>query len=403
MTTGARVDLERVRSQCERIRAEFRRLYDWIPLRPLTGEAVARWAELKGPLCRRVLAAVQHRGEPAELARILPGVDGLELFVAALERRGCPPELCQAARGAVAAFAELIHEGGGSQRRLVAALREAAAIGPGAAEGGADGTAVRARMHEAASTLTGSACDAMVVVTILYRSRERSGDLDSIGALGQLGYRARPDAAPLMAKHYAPVGVEDETELAGPADSLHQRFGTPDLAITRARIDERRVLTTYDGRHMGERPIDVWSGPVRNRGVSRLEPGGDNGYGTLAAVRTPVRTLVHDLWVEAPLANSSVLRAGAYRATPDAFGTIDYKQWYDRLPGEPRILLPGADLLAGLERIHPRHVEVLDHCFEAGDLRREGFVCHRCVVEFPIWMAIYRLTLEFPPTVEPRG
>jgi hypothetical protein len=92
-----------------------------------------------------------------------------------------------------------------------------------------------------------------------------------------------------------------------------------------------------------------------------------------------------------------VLRAGVYRASPDPIGDIDYHQWYDRLPGEPRILLPGNDLGAGVERILPSHPDVLAHCFEHAGLDRADFVGYRCVVEFPIWMAIYKLTLEFDP------
>lgn len=387
-----RLDLGWVRTQCERVRAELKGLVDWIPVRPLRGESVARWTGLKGPLCRRVLAGVQHHGEPAELARILPGVEGLEMFVDALERKGCPAERAAAARDAIRAFAELLHEGGGSQRRLVAALRDQLDE-PGVE---LDATEAHARLFESARAVCRAETRALVVVSILHRAPDRPDELDTVGALGQLGYSARAGAPPLVARHFSAPGIGDE---AGP--SLHDLFGTPALPIARARVDERNVLSTYDGRGSAESPVDVWSGPVRNAGVVRFEGAGEDGYGSFAAIRTPTRTLVHDLWVETPLARASILRSGVYRSSPALLGTIDYKRWYERLPGDPRVLLPESDDFSGVERIHPRHADVVDRCFATAGLERREFVCYRCVLEHPIWMAIHELTLEFEPGYEP--
>ena len=376
------------------MRASLKKLYDWIELRPLTGAAIARWTGLKGPLCRRVVAAVQHAGEPAELARILPGTEGLTLFVDALAERGCPPARIEKAREAIHAFADLQHHGGGSQRRLVAAVEAALGASEGAADqsGGAD---ARRRLWTAARDLTGSTLTAMVPISIVFRAAEDPLRLDSVSALGQLGYRARPGAGPLMAKHYAAAGIDNEEAPGQPGapGALHDRFGTPGLEIARSRIDDTRVLTTYDGT--GDRPIDVWTGPVTNRGVTEITPGEQNVYGTFAAIRTPTRSFVGDLWVERALAHRGVVRTGAYRMTPDALTDIDYDTWYDRLPGEQSVVSPAALPSIDLEGLHPEHAAVVAHCFEFAARSSEDFVCYRYQVEHPIWMSLYRMTFEF--------
>lgn len=376
------------------MRGALRGLYDWIELRPLNGASIARWSGLKGPLCRRVVAAVRHAGEPAELARILPGTEGLSLFVDALAARGCPPDRVVEAREAIRAFADLLHHGGGSQRRLIAAVERALGTSGRSATGGATAHA-QLRLWEAARDLTGSSLEALLAISIVHRSTADERELDSISALGQLGYTARPDASPLMAKHYAPQHVVDDEAAAGPgsAGPLHDRFGTPGLTVSRSRIDAARVLTTYEGT--GDQPIDVWTGPVTNRGVHVIAPGPQNSYSSFAAVRTPTRRLVLDLWVERPLAQRSVLRAGAYRATPDRLADADCDDWYDRLPGDPPVVLPTQRPWSGLEQVYPNHGAVLSQCFEFAGRTTEDFVCYRCAVDYPIWMSIYRLTLEF--------
>ena len=398
---GDALDLERVATWCDRIRAGLSGLHDWIPIRPLSGAGVARWTGLKGPLCRRVLAAVQHRGDPLELARILPGIEGLTLFVDALEKRDCPPGLVERARQAIAAFAELQHVGGGSQRRLVAAIRERRRLERADTDGAAGTAAARRGMFEAASDLNRAHCEALVMTSVLYRSRERAGEVDGITALGRLGYRARPGAPPLTAKRYA-HGETGEGEPSGlPGMELQERFGTPDLELTRTRLDGERLLLTCEGSTGRDAPVDLWIGPARDEGIVRFEPGRKAGYSSLAAVGTPSRVLVHELWIETALSRAGVLRAKVFRATPDVFADMDYEQWYDHLPDDPQILLAGPDPAAGLERTSPRHAEVLATCIEPTGLAAGDFVGYRCVVEHPIWMAVYRLTLEFDPEHPP--
>jgi hypothetical protein len=400
-SVGAPIELQQVRTHCERIRAEFRGLYEWIPVRPLSGAAVARWTGLKGPLCRRVLAAVQHRGDPAELARILPGVEGLTLFVEALERKGCPPERTEPARQAISVFAELMHAGGGSQRKLVSAIRRGLEGGESAEPVTGDLSGTRQRLFEAARDLTGVACDAMVAVSILYTPDDRRGELDTVGALGRLGYRARPGAPPLISKYFSHVGDEQHAPVEMPGTGLQQHFGTPDLDITQTRLDDERVLMTCEAPGDSGAPIELWNGPVHDPGAVRFDGGDGHAYSSLATIGSPSRTLVHDLWLETSLARASVLRAGVYRSSPDVFASMDYEQWYDRLPGDPQILLPGSDLGSGVLHANPQHVQVLEHCFEVAGRDPADFVGYRCVVEHPIWMAAYRLTLEFDPEFRP--
>lgn len=398
------LDLDRVRTQCERVRAGLRGLHDWIPVRPLSGSGVARWAGLKGPLCRRVLAGVQHRGDPLELARILPGVEGLTLFVDALERKSCPPGLVETARQAVAAFAELLHVGGGSQRRLVAAIQDrqdsdGAEFGALGSRSG--GGSARRRLFEAAAELNRARCDAMVATSVIFRSRGRAGEVDGITALGRLGYLARPGAPPLTAKRYAHPEAGGGAPSSLPGMELQARYGTPDVQLSQSRLDGQRLLLTCEGPSGTGSPIDLWIGPARDDGVVRFEPGESAGYSMLAAVGTPARVLVQDLWVERPLARASVLRAKVYRATPDVFADMDYEQWYDHLPDDPQVLLAGPESGAGLERTSPNHAGVLDFCFGEAGLEAGDFVGYRCIVEHPIWMAVYRMTLEFDPEHRP--
>lgn len=339
--------------------------------RGITG--LARYLQVGKSTCQRVVEGV--RAEGTEVIRDLPGSAGLRAVVEASRSRGVDSAVCDAALDAIEALDGLVADAGGSKARLLAALDAIERFG-GPREDSEE--AERRDLVEAAGRLLADLSDVRLTVRAYAPGSE--GRLRRYIAVGQVGLRRAPGAGPLLGAHIIRDG--DDHADAGPA--LIEGFSTPGVQI-------RRDASPHPAGYWveGQRPGEPFTYLIEPR------PPYDGPTGPIRAasfLQTPTRGLLVDLFVHRDL---------PFRGAPScAARPPDRNNWVMNDPSAderwPHAVLPaalGPALRHPTSTLWPRLSDAEKALFERWKLNPGEFTGYRVELRYPIWCALYTVSL----------
>ncbi|MBY0263074.1 MAG: hypothetical protein K2Q20_12070 [Phycisphaerales bacterium] len=400
------VSSEWARRVADRLRTEFGRVLGALPATTRTSTGLARHLSLKQPLCHRLIAAVRAPVEPGEFFLRIPGPEGLTTALDAARRAGVDVDVLQAGTAAVREFETLIQHAGGSQRRLVAAIRE---IEPAPAPSDQLDPYLLSRRtaYEACSHLLGSSAKA--TVHIVAYAPVSATHIASRGALGKIGIVRTPGCMPLLASHTGDPSrsiMPPATDGGGGGGGVGvlASFTTPGIPqLVRSHAGLSTLL--FDPDVSITAPIDIVAGPFASGpSESPLAPDAEGRAGGRAincyvSLRTPSRWLVMDVYLHRSLAARSLASSAAFLSRSDlarAGVPTPAERWPERAPGtiELRVMQPGE--IPDGPSIYPRHAELTRAVFAESGWTPADFVGHRVLLPYPMMGLDYLISFDFP-------
>ncbi|HLO39664.1 MAG TPA: hypothetical protein VK176_01475, partial [Phycisphaerales bacterium] len=264
------------------------------------------------------------------------------------------------------------------------------------AAGGNDPVELRRRLFEAAADALGRVMDTRTVVML---TRPKPGDptkVEIYGAHGVIGYRARPDAMPMV------LGKSLEPAIAGPGaaptllsgEKPLMGFCTQPLALVTSRQRGSEVHAVIEPRSPDE-AVDV---VLRSNAPDDDE--NSKHFGTLQEtrfnIRVPARAAVFDMYLERSLAQNCVPSLDFY-LWPREGKSPRPANWYDALPGAPLLAVLGPGIRHSASECYARQQELTASVFESVGWNPEQYVGYRCQVAYPHWAACYAMNFDYRP------
>jgi hypothetical protein len=366
----------------QRLQGALRETLAACPPKARTATGLARWLSLRVPLCHRLLAGSRLRSSPPDVIASLPGVEGLRIILSALAQAGLAEKHLSKASAAVQELDDLVASAGGSQRRLIDALRASQSAAANEGDMPVSQQARHATFEQLARTL-GCSTQGVIGVRIYHPSAEPhfAGDLDVIAAIGRVGFQRQSAAMPLVLS----LSIEGNRSTAQDAQAcLIPEFCTQPLPSVTLDPRERATLAIIDAAHERTSAVDIFAGPFR--ATHALERDNDVPHlcSTIVA-NSPTRWIMQDVFLPRSWGTPLRCEAGAY--IHGALGPLRgdmRKRWFDRLPLS---LTPGM-LGRGLRNTacerYPRQPELCAWMFSKANLDPEEYVGYRLEINLPI-------------------
>ncbi len=382
--------------------------------------------------CQRLLEALNPVREPASVPLRLPGPAALEQVLAGARKRsaegGVGLETLALARAGVEQYDQFIRAHARSQRSLLSLIAEHGSV-PGmqrssAEDAGPPGVKQRRALTEAAIAATGESVDVKAIVTLVQPSASLPGMLEISSMVSSVGVRRRGFARPFTP---AVLGSWWNAPSNGSGDGPRaaSEMGWT-LVESMSSVSVKPVLLSKGGGRValvadfgddvrvqgdalegdasgngGAADPARWRGPadvtLQFLGHAVADPRQDpHARLSLAArIGQPTRLLVLDVLVHSSLVGlgSPVLGVFSQGAPPgDLPGSSPDEHWHERFPEDTRLVLLGGMGGDGARcREHPRQVELVAHLLASQQLDARKFVGFRCLCEFPLWQAEYRM------------
>lgn len=410
-----------------RLIAEFRPLFERLPLNARSGLGLARHLAVDRGTATRFVGALGKPVEGVEVLTHFPGVKGLRQIIDAMAAKKLPAGSLTAAKSAVDRFERLIHELAGSQTkladRLLATRRRQAQETPEAHD-----QMLRARrqqLFQAASAALGQQMDLWTVCQVYRPTPGSDTQMDQAMVRGTFGYRARRDAPPYALRSFgrndgpdAPPQVPIPPS-AAPGElayqalendrldstrevSVFKEFSTdpPPIVTNRGRGKEAVVLIDPQ-RSVDAAGVDLVVGHVllSNWRVPWLDT--PPTHDVSVYVGTPCARMVFDIFLHRSMAGRCVPSMNLYRTTPAIFSNPS-AHWYDLLPYPPtlQIYRPEQARSETLKSpFHRRHPELVNEFFSRLGWAMDEFVGYRIEVEYPYWCGFYSVMFDYAPPV----
>lgn len=399
-------------SEAARILPEIRRSFDRVlasfspPIR--RPRDISRTLGVHQTLAWRIMQVVEAKDVFAA-ARHLPGTGGLNIFLNAARQRGAPADVLDHASAAMAQFRKLIETHAGDRASLDLMLGAAARDGKQQAD-----QTYRKAGYQCASYVWGVQAKARLKASIFYPDAD-TGLMRFAVVAGYVGLRrVRPqirwtlwrassgsyDAAahqePIMP--YRPIDPDG----IGPSGvPLLTRFCSQPLPrIERIKLPSGEIEDQWLEGPVGDKAaFTCFTGDLLRDAVPRYgdpqNPDADSGL----QIRTPVETLVHDLFVHR-----------------DLFGPIDPKMLvYSELAGKPWYetaqsqrpeyhMLPFPERVEHLGRagtaVHTPHVpqyeEMMRHVFGKLEWSLDDCDVYRLTMAYPVLATAVVLRFRMP-------
>jgi len=429
-------EIERAEAEqtARRLYGELRGVIGLLPEHDRGGSAMARALELDRATCQRLVAATARPDSGVETLVQLPGVMGLRQFIESVEKRcaqlghGAIEQLA-AASAAVDRFEVLIHELGGSQRKLKARLASERAGGPGgfiSSTGASNDPVVReslfragaavtgrwsessiASLFRAGAAVTGRWSESSIAVSVIRPVPSDPSRTQTVKLRALIGHHARADAVALEIGHTSPTQVLAPSPGHDP-NTPHWR--TPGILIEPfcSTPLPRMVSHTAGSRivHVIDPPLP---GETNNTDIviADREPNEDVHPATLdpavgevwALMNFPARRLIFDVYLHRDIACRCIPSLELHLWTPQT-GAHASSRWSTRFPGGPRLGLLGPGLRGSQTDSYARHAELTAHLFERVGWESEQFIGYRCESIFPVWRGGYCMVFDFSSPAE---
>jgi len=410
-------EIERAEAEqtARRLYGELRGVIGLLPEHDRGGSAMARALELDRATCQRLVAATARPDSGVETLVQLPGVMGLRQFIESVEKRcaqlghGAIEQLA-AASAAVDRFEVLIHELGGSQRKLKARLASERAGGPGgfiSSTGASNDPVVRESLFRAGAAVTGRWSESSIAISVIRPVPSDPSRTQTVKLRALIGHHARADAVALEIGHTSPTQVLAPSPGHDP-NTPHWR--TPGILIEPfcSTPLPRMVSHTAGSRivHVIDPPLP---GETNNTDIviADREPNEDVHPATLdpavgevwALMNFPARRLIFDVYLHRDIACRCIPSLELHLWTPQT-GAHASSRWSTRFPGGPRLGLLGPGLRGSQTDSYARHAELTAHLFERVGWESEQFIGYRCESIFPVWRGGYCMVFDFSSPAE---
>ena len=381
-----------------RLKGELGMLVERLPIGVRQARAAGRYLQVDRNITQRILAVTASADEGMEVLARLPGVRGIRQFVAGAAKQRVPESDISTAMNAVDSFDREVKELGGSHARLVARIRATQAMGSSSGQGEGDPT-LRSRelLHHAAMEFVGRRLDVYALVAI--RSRRTADPSLNEFALGSalIGHQARADSSPLALSfqqdgddHAAQASNEQREQ---PSEWLIREFSSNPIPFmvgrdlgADTRIQVLDPVLAGDGRKL-DIAVGWKPGPDP---LSRRVPVLGHGAG----IRHPSQRLVFDTYIHRSLAMACVPSLRVYQRPPDPLIPLA-RQWYQQLPGAPRLQLLGPGLEQAGSDAWAHHARFTRYMFDRVRLKPEEFIGFRCDLRYPVWGLVYFMAFDF--------
>ncbi|MFN9124912.1 MAG: hypothetical protein ACK5WD_03690 [bacterium] len=321
------------RDECESaiaaIRHAVQSLSDAVGVDPLKPQEVSRRLKLNKNLTWK-FARILIEEDALDAAPMLPGPEGVAIYLRAFEAAGVPIALVQRLRDALADFDQMVnrHFGGRADFELVLdGLRS-----------GANLEQSRRLAFRGAAGVFGVQAAARVTAQIISPSGNSAENADLTMLVGLVGLRRlRPIAKlpvfrSLISTANAPASARPllSGPLDGPPDFLLREFSSfPEASVTRAEADGKLTISLDNGPigRIGE--ADLFFASVLERSYARRSDGRDDGFSQfITAITIPSEHLVSDLFVHRSIDCTDSLDAAI-------FGTLGGPVPHDAATREP--------------------------------------------------------------------
>lgn len=358
-------------SAVEAIREAVRALCAAVDVDPLKPQEVSRRLKLNKNLTWK-FARVLVEHDPLDASPMLPGPEGVAIYLRAFESAGAPERLVEALRVAIEGFDSMVdrHFGGRAEFELVL---------DGLRAGGNLEQSRRIAFRGAAGVF-GLQAAARVTAQILSPSRGDAEFADLAMIVGLVGLRKlRPVAKlpvfrSLVATSNAPAPARPLFAGADGAapDFLVREFSSfPEASVTRTEADGKLTIA-LDGGPIGRiGEADLFFASVLDRSYARKSSEvGDDFSQFITAITIPSESFVSDLFVHRSIECSDMLDAAI-------FGTLGGPVPHDAATREPTRIpidctpaacdeLPASDRARILEVASvPNYVPMIERAFAA--------------------------------------
>lgn len=397
-----------------RLQQTFAHVLRSLPARVVKIADIVRWLDLDRSICQRVVMGVRDAKDGLGVLERIPGVRGLEQFVDAAERRGCPKSVAAEARGAIETYAQLVSAAGGSQTRLVDRIGELRATSiPGDRTLPSDEEILRSRRRcfEGAVGLTGATSRARVEIVMIGPASDSRGTDDRVvtaSATGMIGVELGPHAMPLTRRSRlagltpVPATAQDGTARSSsgllPQLLLHPFTSDPPPRVTARTVGEW-LIQIFENEGASGTPLDIVAGMAFNWtwGTPAPAEGDANFYSVGRVIGPPTRTLVFDLYLHRGITVPKSI--GAHVLRPSTQGSLGnarpQSRWYDRVPQEHDLVLLGGTPGSRSSAAYPRIGELTRHLVTAMNWQGVEFNGYRFEVEYPVYDFEYIISAEF--------
>ena len=384
----------------ERLRADLGGLVKALPEQARGASGMSRHLDLVRPTCQRIVQTLGVAEASPETLTGLPGVQGLEQFLAALRARGGDERAIDIAAAAVGQFSAFLERVGGSQAKLAARL-EAGRSRPEA--GSLEAETERAALFDAAARVMGRRIETAVSLYVFQPAADDESMLERMLAHGQIGSRVRPGGMPMVLcsgntmtfeQPEGPARLLDDAPAAGRTQSaILAPFTTHPLPTVTSRGSKGKLVQVIDPESLDhEIEVEIVLGE-RSRHPMYDESGAPTLDEVWVLVNAPTRQLLFDVYVEERLERRYRPSVDAQMWYPNLSSPGD-DRWITRFPSQPRLQLLGRGLSQAASRAYTRQAELTRFFFQRLGLDPDRFVGFRCEVAYPIWRAGYRMAFE---------
>ncbi len=415
-TDFTETDLARLRLLGRRLSGELAALIEAAPDAARTARGLAKFLGIDRGTAQRALVASRLSHEPLQALARGPGVAALRQIVRGVLDAPAQTSLGEdSVRGLAAAADQIestLRELGISQAALVRMMEpapEEPASAGWAASTSPDPVDARRRLFEAASECVGRAMDTRAIIMIVRPKPADASKVEIFGGHAVIGYRARPDAMPLvLGRSVDSTAATDQPAPRAPNDPsspppspaplqlsgerVLMDFCTQPLALVTSRQRGRELFAVVEPRGI-EESVDVVlasKGPDDDENSKHL----GRVHETRFNIRVPTRAAVFDVYLERSLAQNCVPSLDLFLWPREAH-SLRPSNWYDALPGAPLLAVLGQGTRNAASEFYPRHAELTSTLFEASGWNADHFVGFRCQTAYPHWASCYTVNFDY--------
>lgn len=367
---------------------------------------ITRWLDLDRSIVQRVVLGVRDGEDGLRVLERFPGVRGLEQFLEALEKRGCPKDLLQEARRALDNYAALVSQAGGSQARLVGQIGKLRSIRTNASKTPSGIELERARKvtYEGAVGLTGLASEARVEVVIIGPDASGfEGKVTTVSATGFIGLEAAAYAIPLVRRSrlagMRPVAMDTKPANGGGLrpDVLVPGFTSEPMPRVTTRTEGEFVLQTIDTEAAMVEPVDIVAALAFSWNWGEPKEPDNDFYSVGRVIGTPARRLVFDFYLHRSLPPARAI--GAHVLRPGTLGSLGNarpaSRWFDAMPHDHDLTLLGGAPGDRTSTAYARLGDLTRHLVQASGWENESFTGYRLELAYPVFDFEYIIAMEY--------
>lgn len=334
--------------------------------------------------CQRIMKLARIPGEtesrgPSLLAD-LPGVGGLREFLEALVKAGTPRSSLTDAFAAIDGFETYLRGIGLSQTGFAAALA--------LFHDTSDPDRLRdrrAKLFEAASTITGQAAELTTSMMAIRPSQKGAFNFEQIAVRGYAGMRATGSAMPIrlpINMAFSDFRNVTSEEAAREPQRLVELFCTRPLPTIDTRtIKAEHLAHIVDPEHipLGE-PFDCFAFQHNLWNIN--EPGRHKAIWLY--IDYPTRHCIFDMYLHRSMEETLRVHGDCHLWGTSLLAPPD-DLWTTRFSDQLTFRELGRSIGGARSEAYGRHHDLTAHMFEIQEWRPDEFVGFRCEMELPVW------------------